>query len=76
MYNSKNYNTDGGDTTVIGGKLKVEDGAEVEGLGGASFSQMDNIADLAAAAELADVIAKVNAILGGLADAGIMAAGE
>ena len=29
----KNYNTDGGDTTVIGGKLIIEEGAEVEGLG-------------------------------------------
>ena len=28
----KNYNTDGGDTTVIGGKLVIEEGASVEGL--------------------------------------------
>ena len=33
-YNAKNYATDGGDTWVIGGKLKVEDGATVEGLSG------------------------------------------
>lgn len=32
----KNYNTDGGDTTVIGGKLIIEDGATVEGLSGGS----------------------------------------
>lgn len=76
MYQGKNYSTDGGDTLVIGGKLKVEEGAEVEGLDAASFSQMENIADLAAAAELADVTAKVNAILGGLVSAGIMDAGE
>ena len=31
---TKNYATDGGDTWVIGGKLVVEEGAEVEGLGG------------------------------------------
>lgn len=28
---TKNYSTDGGDTLVIGGKLKVEEGASVEG---------------------------------------------
>ena len=28
----KNYSTDGGDTWVVGGKLKIEDGAEVTGL--------------------------------------------
>lgn len=32
MYNCKNYNKDNGDTTVIGGKLIIEPGAEVEGL--------------------------------------------
>ncbi len=31
---TKNYATDGGDTWVIGGKLVVEEGAEVEGLSG------------------------------------------
>ena len=31
---TKNYSTDGGDTLVIGGKLIVEEGAEVTGLGG------------------------------------------
>ena len=29
----KNYSTDGGDTLVIGGKLVIKEGAEVEGLG-------------------------------------------
>lgn len=28
----KNYRTDGGDTLVIGGKLQIEEGAEVTGL--------------------------------------------
>ena len=39
----KNYTTDGGDTTVIGGKLIVEEGASVEGLpsGGDSFTVFD-----------------------------------
>lgn len=31
-YMTKNYTTDGGDTTVIGGKLVFEEGASVEGL--------------------------------------------
>ena len=31
-YVSKNYFTDGGDTLVIGGKLVVDEGAQVEGL--------------------------------------------
>lgn len=29
---TKNYSTDGGDTWVVGGKLKIEEGADVEGL--------------------------------------------
>ena len=40
-YIGKNYNTDGGDTTVIGGRLVVEEGASVEGLpstGGESYT--------------------------------------
>ena len=36
---TKNYATDGGDTWVIGGKLVVEEGAEVEGLDGGSASE-------------------------------------
>lgn len=35
-HNCKNYFTDGGDTLVIGGALKVESGATVEGLSGGS----------------------------------------
>lgn len=33
-HNCKNYFTGGGDTLVIGGALKVETGATVEGLNG------------------------------------------
>ena len=32
MNTCKNYSTDGGNTWVIGGKLKVESGANVEGV--------------------------------------------
>ena len=40
MYNVKNYTEQGGDVTHIGGKLIIEDGAEVEGLdgGGGSYT--------------------------------------
>lgn len=39
-YNAKNYTEQGGDVTHIGGKLIIEDGAEVEGLdgGGGSYT--------------------------------------
>ena len=33
-YNAKNYTEQGGEVTHIGGKLIIEDGAEVEGLDG------------------------------------------
>lgn len=32
FYNCSNYNTDGGNTTVIGGKLEIKDGATVTGI--------------------------------------------
>lgn len=35
-HNCKNYFADGGDTLVIGGKLKVEADAEVSGLSGSA----------------------------------------
>lgn len=37
-YSTKNYFTAGGDTLVVGGKLVVEAGAEVEGLEGGGGS--------------------------------------
>lgn len=37
-YNAKNYTEQGGDVTHIGGKLIIEEGAEVEGLPGGSGS--------------------------------------
>lgn len=36
--NCKNYMEDGGDTWVVGGKLKLEDGATLEGLADATTS--------------------------------------
>ena len=37
-YNTKNYNEPGGEVTHIGGKLIIEEGAEVEGLSGGGGS--------------------------------------
>ena len=37
-YNAKNYTEQGGEVTHIGGKLIIEDGAEVEGLRGGGSS--------------------------------------
>lgn len=37
-YNTKNYTTDGGDKTVIGGTLKFEEGAQVEDFPGGSYT--------------------------------------
>lgn len=67
----KNYNTDGGDTLVIGGKLVIEEGAEVEGLPKAS-----NVASIGTpASSTAEANAtKINAILTALKTAGLMEA--
>jgi hypothetical protein len=43
MYNSKNYTEQGGDVTHIGGKLVIEQGAEVEGMSGVAYTAGDNI---------------------------------
>jgi len=42
-YNTKNYTEQGGDVTHIGGKLIIEQGAEVEGMSGVAFTAGDNI---------------------------------
>lgn len=80
-YSTKNYNTDNGDTLVIGGKLKVEAGAVVEGLSGGSYTLP------AAGAALGGVkkgiavpnavadgeLATLNALLASLRTAGVIA---
>nr|DAG53991.1 MAG TPA: hypothetical protein [Caudoviricetes sp.] len=45
-HNCKNYFTNGGDTLVIGGTLKVETGAKVEGLDSAGASTKVTAASL------------------------------
>ena len=42
-YNTKNYTEQGGDVTHIGGKLIIEQGAEVEGMSGVAYTAGDNI---------------------------------
>lgn len=42
-YNTKNYTEQGGDVTHIGGKLIIEQGAEVEGISGVAYTAGDNI---------------------------------
>ena len=69
---TKNYATDGGDTWVVGGKLIIEDGAEVEGLdGGAGVSVVANLPASTATA-VAALKNDFNALLIKLKNAGIM----
>ena len=68
---TKNYFTDEGDTLVIGGKLIVEEGAEVEGLdGGDSTAAANQSASTATA--VAGLKNDFNALLIKLKEAGIM----
>ena len=71
---TKNYSTDEGNTWVIGGKLVVEEGAEVEGLSGAG--QASGTAAENQAASNATAVAALkndfNALLNKLKNAGIM----
>ncbi len=70
-YMTKNYNTDGGDTTVIGGKLIIEEGAQVEGLPSGSSSAVANQA-ASTASQVSGLKNDFNALLVKLKDAGIM----
>ena len=72
---TKNYFTDEGDTLVIGGKLIVEDGAEIEGLDGGSGTAAENQSASTATA-VAGLKNDFNALLTKLKDAGIMTPDE
>ena len=52
---TKNYFTDGGDTLVIGGKLVVEENADVEGLEGGGGSASPYVLPAATASSLGGV---------------------
>jgi hypothetical protein len=68
---TKNYNENGGDVTVIGGELKISDGAKITNDG----TQAAAIGDHAdpGTATAADIATKQNAILAALRGVGIIA---
>lgn len=75
----KNYNTDNGDTTVIGGKLVFEDGAEVSNLPVAAADTVGGVKQgvaVADAASTAPTAAEFKALLDSLRGAGIIATAE
>lgn len=69
-YNTKNYTEQGGEVTHIGGKLILEDGAELEG-----FPTAANVPASTATA-VAGVKDDLNAVIAALKAAGLMAADE
>lgn len=69
--NCKNYKSDGGDTWVVGGTLKIETGAKVEGLPVSSLPQLDKQAN-STATDVAGVVADLNSLLAKLQSAGYM----
>ena len=78
MHLTKNYNTDGGDRTVIGGVLEFEQGAEVKNLpdgGGGTGGKAENQGASTATA-VAGLKNDFNALLVRLKEAGLMAADE
>lgn len=72
-YVTKNYNTDGGDRTVIGGILEFTDEAEVKNFpgGGKGGGQAENQA-ASTASQVSALKNDFNALLVKLKDAGIM----
>ena len=70
-YTTKNYTTDGGDRTVIGGILEFAEGAEVKNFPGGPGGQAENQA-ASTAAQVAALKNDFNALLVKLKDAGIM----
>lgn len=79
MHLTKNYNTDGGDRTVIGGVLEFEQGAEVKNFpGGGSGGETDKAENQGAstATAVAGLKNDFNALLVKLKEAGLMAADE
>lgn len=68
-YNSKNYHEQGGDNWVVGGGLKFEDGASIEGFP----LQALTVSSLPSGATAATTAAKVNELLDALQSSGLMA---
>ena len=77
MHLTKNYNTDGGDRTVIGGVLEFEQGAEVKNFpGGGSQSGKAENQSASSATAVAGLKNDFNALLVKLKEAGLMASDE
>lgn len=75
MHLTKNYNTDGGDRTVIGGTLEFEQGAEVKNFpGGGSQSGKAENQSASSATAVAGLKNDFNALLVKLKEAGLMEA--
>ncbi len=76
MHVTKNYNTDGGDRTVIGGVLEFEQGAEIRNFPGGASGTGGSAANQAAstATAVAGLKNDFNALLVKLKEAGLMAA--
>ena len=66
-YNTKNYTEQGGEKTVIGGELVIEEGAKVTGLPVLENQQEST------AANVGDLVTDFNALLTKLKATGIMA---
>ena len=58
-YNAKNYTEQGGEKTVIGGELVIEEGAKVTGLPSSSNEKMSNQSD-STAETIEDLVADFN----------------
>lgn len=72
-FTGKNYRTDGGNRTVIGGILEFKNGAEVLNFPSeATITPAETQAD-STASDVAGLVADFNALLAKLKDAGLMA---
>lgn len=75
----KNYNTDNGDTTVIGGKLLIKAGATLESEDGATLEGVNLVAENqsdSTATDVAGLKTDFNALLTKLKSAGLMEADD
>ncbi|MCW4374584.1 Head fiber protein [Listeria monocytogenes] len=70
-YNTKNYTEQGGEKTVIGGELVIEEGAKVTGLPSSSNEKMVNQSD-STAETVEDLVTDFNALLSKLKTSGYM----
>ena len=68
-YNSLNYREQGGEKWVVNGVLEFGPDAEVDGFP----LQALKVSSLAADADLATTVAKLNALLGAFEESGLMA---